>query len=283
MKDIVENRKRVGLARKLKVAALALRENGPLWCFHLLTYYTASTVAHRAFATMDRLRRTKDIPGLNSASLNKEIWEGWDWSAQGDEWNQSEDWKQSLIRNVLQRYVPADRSVLEIGPGGGRWTVSLLERAREYVGIDISATCVAHCKNRFGSNPHATFFVGSGCDLAEVVTGSVDAIWSFDAFVHINSAEVEGYVQEFARVLRPGGTAIIHHGAVGGSSGGWRSNLTATTMHEIVARHGLHIQQSLAQWHDGAQVHQLPFGDLITVITISPRDCIGTGADTLAG
>ncbi len=32
MKDIVENRKRITLANKLKLAATALRENGLSWC-----------------------------------------------------------------------------------------------------------------------------------------------------------------------------------------------------------------------------------------------------------
>lgn len=54
MKDIVENRKRISFARKLRLATLALRENGLWWCTLLLMYYAASTVANRGFATLDR-------------------------------------------------------------------------------------------------------------------------------------------------------------------------------------------------------------------------------------
>jgi SAM-dependent methyltransferase len=266
VKDIVENRKRISFARKLKVARLARKENGMWWCVLLLAYYSASTVAHRAFAAMDRLRRTRNIPGLNSAALNKEIWEAWNWSAAGDEWSQSEEWKQSLIRGVLQRYVPENCSVLEIGPGAGRWTEPLLQCARDYVGIDISSTCIAHCRGRFGDDARATFAVGSGRDLAEVADQAIDAIWSFDVFVHINRTEVESYVKEFVRVLRPGGVAIIHHGAMGGASGGWRSNLTVADLQEILRRLELCVDGSFAHWVDGDAVHQLAYGDLITVI-----------------
>ena len=267
MKDIVENRRRVGLGHKWRIARQALRENGLWWCTYLLLYYAASAVAHRAFATMDRMRRERNLPGLNSAALNKQIWEAWDWSQQGEEWTESEEWKESLIRCVLQPNVPVGRGVLEIGPGGGRWTAPLLERAREYVGIDISAACVEHCRKRFGNNPRARFSVGSGRDLADVLTDSVDVIWSFDVFVHINAAEVEGYLAEFVRVLRPGGRAIIHHGAVGGAAGGWRSNLTASAMHDMLGRNGLVTEQVISQWSDGGVNHPLAFEDLITVIS----------------
>jgi SAM-dependent methyltransferase len=266
MKDLVENRKQISFGHKVKLARLAFRENGVWWCILLLMYYTASTVAHRAFGAMDRLRRTRDIPGMNSAALNKEIWEAWNWSDGGDEWSQSEQWKQSLIRCVLRRQIPENSSILEIGPGAGRWTGSLLERAREYVGIDISSTCIAHCQRRFGGDARAKFSVGSGRDLADVAGGTIDAIWSYDVFVHINSAEVEGYAQEFVRVLRPGGVAIVHHGAVGGGSGGWRSNLTAAVLQDILRRHDLQIEESFAHWVDGDAVQQLVYGDLITVI-----------------
>ena len=266
MKDSVENRRHISFTRKLKLAWLALRENGVWWSFLLLTYYATSTLADGAFAAMDRLRRTRNIPGLNSATLNKEIWEAWNWNSGGDEWSQSEQWKESLITCVLRRLVPENSRILEIGPGAGRWTEFLLQRARTYVGVDISSTCIAHCRSRFDGDSRARFAVGSGRDLAEVADCSIDAIWSFDVFVHINLAEVESYAQEFVRVLREGGIAVIHHGAVGGASGGWRSNLTAAALQDILRRRELRIEESITHWVDGATAHQLAYGDLITVI-----------------
>ena len=120
MKDSVENRKHISFTRKLKLAWLVLRENGVWWCFLLLAYYVTSTVADGAFAAMDRLRRTRDVPGLNSPTLNKEIWEAWNWNSGGDEWSQSEQWKESLVTCVLRRLVPENSRILEIGPGAGR-------------------------------------------------------------------------------------------------------------------------------------------------------------------
>jgi SAM-dependent methyltransferase len=266
MKDIVENRKHITWAGKLKLAAIAVRENGLLWCILLLTYYSASSIAHRSFRALDRLRHTRQIPGLNSPALNKAIWEAWDWSAKGDEWTHSPEWKQALIRGLLQKLITTDQDILEIGPGAGRWTGALLERARRYTGIDISSACIEHCRKHFGHDRRTTFVVGSGRDLTPVAAGSIDAVWSYDVFVHINAAEVDGYVAELARILRPTAVAVIHHGGVGGAAGGWRSNLTASALQEMVQRHGLLLERSLDHWVDGDTVHSLIYGDRIAVI-----------------
>jgi SAM-dependent methyltransferase len=266
MKDNVENRKRITFGNKLKLARTALRENGLLWCALLLIYYAASTVANAAFKALDRLRRTRHLPGLNSATLNKAIWEAWDWSGSGDEWSASPEWKHALIRSVLQQEIPPEQDVLEIGPGAGRWTSHLLERARRYIGVDISSTCVEHCRKLFADNARAKFVLGSGRDLAMVEDRSIDAIWSYDAFVHINAAEVESYVGEFHRVLRPGAVAVIHHGGVGGEAGGWRSNLTADALQQMVTRRGLTLEKSLDHWVDADTVHSLTYGDRIAII-----------------
>jgi ubiquinone/menaquinone biosynthesis C-methylase UbiE len=266
MKDIVENRRRISFAHKLRLARLAIKENGVAWCALLFVYYLSSMAANRAFASMDRLRKTRNVPGLNSPSLNKAIWDSWNWSTAGEEWSVSPTWKQSLTRCVLQKYVPSDSSILEIGPGGGRWTEALLDRARKYSGVDISSACVAHCRSRFAHEPHANFFVGSGSNLAMIATNSIDAIWSFDVFVHINRTEIEGYAKEFLRVLRPGGVAVIHHGTVAGASGGWRSNLTMKDISQIFKKYDLCIARSFSEWTDESETHALAYNDQITVL-----------------
>ncbi len=60
----------------------------------------------------------------------------------------------------------------------------------------------------------------------------MDAIWSFDVFVHVAPLDQAGYLDEIARVLRPGGVAAIHHadgrnrGALP-SRAGWRAPMSA--------------------------------------------------------
>ena len=266
MKDIVENRQRVSLTEKTRLALLILKENGFVWCSAFAIYYLASSVSQRAFSVMDRLRREKGVPGMNSRALNKAIWEAWDWSAGGEEWSPSEEWKESLIRSVLDRHMPKDETILEIGPGGGRWTGQLIDRASSFTAVDISESCVRVCREKFADRSNASFMVGSGSDLSGISSESMDAIWSFDVFVHINAKEVERYVEEFERVLKPGGVGVIHHGSVGGALGGWRSDMTQERMLAFLKGAGFEIVDSFKEWKEDGKSHLAGlYEDVITV------------------
>lgn len=267
MKDIVQNRRRITLANKLRLVGLSLRQNGLAWTCLLGVYGVASAVANKAYGGMQHLRNRRGVPGMNSREMNQAIWENWDWTAGGEEWTPSEDWKASLIRCVLDPGVPAGSVVVEIGPGGGRWTGELLQRASRYLGLDISRSCVEVCREKFQGNPLAKFEQTDGRSLPGVADGSIDVIWSFDVFVHINTVDVRRYLEEMRRVLRPGGRAIIHHGSVGGGQGGWRSDLTTEALNEAVQQAGLRVVSQIKGWEDGGVFHPAGlYEDLITTI-----------------
>lgn len=266
MKDLVDNRKRISLGQKAKLATEVVRQNGVLWTGCLGGYYLASAVADRAFQAMDSLRKRHQLPGLNSASLNKMIWESWDWQAQGEEWTPSDEWKQSVIGQILRKHMPENGRLVEIGPGGGRWTEELQARANHLTAVDISEECLRVCQERFKGHDHIDWVLTPGNELPGVEDGSTDAIWSFDVFVHINRAEVEGYAKEFARVLKPGGVGVLHHGTTGGATGGWRSNLTSESLKEVLTDAGLEVVNQFTSWTDGEHEHQAGlYEDAITV------------------
>jgi len=266
MKDIVENRRRITFGKKVELFFLLLRENGFIWCASFAVYYCASKVSDIAYRWMDELRRRHGLPGMNSRALNRAIWEAWDWSAGGDEWTPTEEWKQSVITQVLRHQVPQGGDVLEIGPGGGRWTGELIRRAKQFTAVDISAACVEVCRKKFADAPNAKFLLGSGRDLADIPDLSVDAVWSFDVFVHINSEEASAYYDDFRRILRPGAVAIIHHGSAGGKFGGWRSDVTEEKMKSMLAERGFELVTSFKEWQDNGQTHKAGlYEDLITV------------------
>ena len=269
MKDIVANRSLLGLRDKVNIQRLTLRDNGLAYTAWLDIYYTASWLADRAFARTQRLRAEKGIPGINSRSVQREIWESWDWHSQrGEEWTISDDWKLSLITEVLVPNIPQGSEVLEIGPGGGRWTAPLIERAETYAGVDISSECVAICSAEFGGGTNVAFHLGNGRDLAMIPSNSCDRIWSFDTFVHIDTEDARSYVAEFARVLRPDGVGVIHHGSDGGDRGGWRSNLTTLEFHEMLRSSGFGISSSFSEWSDSSDGRTYSvslYNDVITI------------------
>lgn len=268
MKDIVENRSHISFGTKLRLASLALQENGPLWTLQMGLYYVASGIADSAYAAAASRRIAKNLPGVNSARMNKVIWDRWDWKAKGEEWSISPAWKESVIRHLLRPNVPEQCDVVEIGPGGGRWTEELIARCRKVTAIDISETCIAECKLRFRDAKNAEFIVGSGSDLKPVADASVDAVWSFDVFVHINKPEFSNYAREFARVLRPGGRGVIQHGAVGGENGGWRSDATTADVATFLQSAGLTVEKQIVEWQDGDE--KFPsglYGDVVTIFS----------------
>jgi ubiquinone/menaquinone biosynthesis C-methylase UbiE len=273
MKDIVANRSRLPFRTKLRILTISVEENGFVWTFLMGIYYVASALAERSFASASNLRLRRGFPGMNSPAMNRVIWDNWDWSAKGEEWTTSAEWKQSVVVKFLEPNISKGAAIVEIGPGGGRWTGELQERASKLIGVDISEASVAECRRRFSDAENTEFWVGTGSDLEGISTASTDAIWSFDVFVHINRPQFKSYAKEFARVLRPGGIGIIQHGAVGGEKGGWRSDLTADDVRTILRSAGLEVVEQIGSWADSGEEFKAGlYDDLVTVFRRKPKE-----------
>jgi SAM-dependent methyltransferase len=206
----------------------------------------------------------------NSAADNRDQWTSWDWSSLGEEWNESEDWKQALMDDVLLATIPAGGTVVEIGAGGGRWSEVLVERAQRTILVDVTPAVLELCRERLGERDDVEYRLSSGSDLPGVEDRSVDAVWSFDVFVHVAPVDQAGYLDEIARVLRPGGIAAIHH-ADGRNRGnqpsrrGWRAPMSAHLFAALARERGLTVERQLRSWSDGRYGLDA-YGDVITVL-----------------
>jgi ubiquinone/menaquinone biosynthesis C-methylase UbiE len=268
-KDLVANRFRLNPTVKIRLLWNLFRENGFAWTFGLSLYYLSSWIASASFDKLQRLKSERKLPGISSLNSNRDIWEHWDWTAGGDEWTLSREWKESLIRNVLCRYVPAGGHILEIGPGAGRWTGILVERAEQFTAVDVAESCIRICRDKFGETPGTTFLVGNGEDLRGVADRSVDSLWSFDVFVHINIAETARYVRDFKRVMRSGSVGVVHHGKSGGLDGGWRSNLTSAAFRVMLQEVGFKMLAEFETWNDAGREYPVGlYHDEITVFNL---------------
>lgn len=97
------------------------------------------------------------------------------------------------------------RSVIDIGCGEGYGAAMLARTAGRVLGVDIAPEVVAHALAAY-REPDLSFEVmDSG--LLEVPDASFDLAVSFQVVEHL--ADVTGYFSEIARVLRPGGEAMI--------------------------------------------------------------------------
>ena len=188
----------------------------------------------------------------NTPDANLRIWSNHDWSMLGEEWSTTSEWKESVIEHVLKPNVSVGSRILEIGPGAGRWTEQLLQMAKYLAVVDITPECIEICKERFKNFMHVDYFVTDGRDLSFIPANSIDRIWSWDVFVHIQSEDVGNYIRQFADILVPGGRGIIHHSKTGTSNfGAWRSNMTARKMVDLCRQYGLEILQQIDSWDNG--------------------------------
>jgi ubiquinone/menaquinone biosynthesis C-methylase UbiE len=227
------------------------------------------------------------------------------WPHGGDEWTGQAmacgvpyaEWKQA----VLYRYLPLMReggTILEIGPGHGRWSEPLLEHADLLILCDISPNCLDTCRERLTGLGRIRTHLSQAADLPPDLSGAVDAVWSYDCLVHVAPPECERYIREIARVLKPGGVAMLHHSHRPGSGrgmawalsraasalrrvmrwaahadshAGWRSRVTREDVRGWSTAAGLMVERQESMWtHHSArgpvQVGVPRLGDCITVL-----------------
>ena len=140
------------------------------------------------------------------------------WSARGDEWSGpwggTELMWHGTLRPRLHAFLPAN-TILELGPGHGRWTQYLKEVADKLVLVDLAESCIAACRERFGPDGRISYHVNDGKSLDMVPDRSIDVVFSFDSLVHAEADVLEAYLNQLAAKLTPNGVGFIHHSNMG--------------------------------------------------------------------
>jgi phospholipid N-methyltransferase len=116
----------------------------------------------------------------------------------------------AFIRDrYLFPYIKADQCAVEIGPGGGRWTRYLLGFRKLYV-VDYYSELLDEVKRRF-RRPHVTFIKNNGTDFPGIEDHSVDYLFSFGTFVHLDAHLIEAYLGNMRRILKAGANVVIQY------------------------------------------------------------------------
>lgn len=156
---------------------------------------------------------------MPSIEVNKEAWDNsYKWIASGDEWslpwgNSTMQWYGTILPRIYS-YIPAE-TILEIGPGYGRWSRFLLNYCKNLVLVDISPKCLDACKKRFAQEKYITYKINNGFSLDFLPEASIDFVFSFDSLVHVEHNILCKYVNQLEKILKPNGTAFIHHSNLG--------------------------------------------------------------------
>jgi SAM-dependent methyltransferase len=133
-------------------------------------------------------------------------------------------------------------AALDVGCGTGLTAVRLarLESIGSVVGLDPSPYALAHARERHGFS----LVRASALDLP-LESGRFDVATCFDVFQHLEPGGDRRAAREIARVLRPGGVAVVRttaraRGTPGGSEGGYaRGDLAA-----VLEAAGLAVERS---------------------------------------
>jgi SAM-dependent methyltransferase len=150
---------------------------------------------------------------------NLESWNRtYDWAAEGEEWSKAwggseSQWYGAIFPRV-HAFLPS-QTILEIGPGFGRWTNYLRAHAEQLIAVDMSQTCIDACRRRFGPDTNIRFHINDGKSLAMIPDRSIDFAFSFDSLVHAEADVVQGYLSQLAAKLKPNGSGFIHHSNLG--------------------------------------------------------------------
>jgi SAM-dependent methyltransferase len=122
-------------------------------------------------------------------------------------------WYGSILPRI-HNFVPAN-TILEIGPGFGRWSQFLANHCEKLILVDLSSKCIDACKKRFAGNPRINYYVNDGFSLEMIPDDSIDLVFSFDSLVHVEDDVIKKYISQLSKKLKQNGVGVIHHSNLG--------------------------------------------------------------------
>lgn len=121
-----------------------------------------------------------------------------------------------LTWRYLERYLPKEGSILEIGAATGRYTLELARRGYQVTAVDLSAGLLEEARKNItaaGLEGQVTFMVADARDLSQVTKTDFDAVLLMGPLYHlIVEADRQTALQQAADRLRKDGvifTAFI--------------------------------------------------------------------------
>lgn len=106
--------------------------------------------------------------------------------------------------------LPAERrQAVDFGCGAGRLTQGLAPHFSHVTGVDIAASMIQLAEQHNAHGDRVGYRLNEAADLSLLPTASVDFLLSIIVLQHIPNELKRGYLREFVRVLRPGGTAAF--------------------------------------------------------------------------
>lgn len=202
---------------------------------------------------------------------------GCDIQALGDEWAPRKD-TQEIIDMFIKPNISSSSNVIEIGVGGGRIAREVVAHVSQLTCYDISTMMLKRAREAIPEEhrDRVSFHcLDTTLSLGEwAADNSVDFMYSFDVFPHVDLHVMLTYFREAQRVLRPGGQFFFSTSDMT-SPGGWErfSRQKSTTVGgfcwtspdavlSLVERAGLKVAARAQYRADNVYLHR----DLLLVV-----------------
>ncbi|MDP8974901.1 MAG: class I SAM-dependent methyltransferase [Actinomycetota bacterium] len=101
------------------------------------------------------------------------------------------------------------RKALDFGCGVGRLTQPLTDHFEEVVGVDIASSMLRLARNFNRYGPRCQYVQNTAGDLHIFPEASFDLVYSTYVLQHMPLDSARRYIEEFIRVLTPGGVAVF--------------------------------------------------------------------------
>ena len=154
--------------------------------------------------------------------------------------------------HFLRPYVSPETTVVEIGPGGGRWTRYMLD-AKQIYAVDYHQELLDELKSNIDS-VRIVFLKNDGDNFPNVPNESVDFVFSFGTFVHLDIDIIDRYLQNIKPLLKPESNVVLQYSdktkPLAKMNRGFSEN-DPDQMRNLVQSHGYYIYEEdiKTMWH----------------------------------
>lgn len=126
----------------------------------------------------------------------------------GEEWSDPKSFDQVMQDMIVPHC--REKTVLEIGIGGGRVASKVASSAKALVGVDISLQMLKKCKENLSAHQNIEFLHQTGENLPITLKDrQFDFIYCFDVLVHCDIHTINRVLRQARQILAPNGMLMI--------------------------------------------------------------------------
>ena len=151
-------------------------------------------------------------------------------------------------------------SVVELSCGHGRHSERVAQMTKRLTLVDIFDANLEFCRRRLARFPFVNYIQNNGYSFQPIASDGATAIFCYDSMVHFSPSIVESYLNDAARILKPGGMALFHHSNYAspldrhyGQNPHARNHMTQLLFQKYAVAAGLSIRESVVMGWGGVE------------------------------